>query len=232
MLIVLDPGHGGEDSGATGNGLTEKEINLTLAKLVQAELAAYQTAVLLTRDGDINVGLSARAELANKQHANFFLSLHVNAGGGSGFESYIHPRATAETENLRKIIHQGIARFYAGRGFADRGMKTADFAVLRETDMPAVLLENLFIDNPRDAACLADSAFLKALAGAVADSLAQALHLKRRSGWDPAAEIRRLQERGLISDLHDPGSTVTWGELAAVCNRLLDRMEHPGASGH
>lgn len=225
MRIVLDLGHGGQDSGAVGFGLQEKDVVLALGELVLSLLQNYQVEVIATRQSDVTVSLAARANLANNHRVDFICSLHVNAGGGSGFESYIHQDAYAETESLGSTLHREVARFYVDRGFPDRGQKRANFAVLRETTMPAILLENLFIDNPRDAAYLADPAFLKDLAGAIVSGLVKTLGLKRRSGWDPAGEIARLKERGLITGEHAPDAYVTWGELAAVLNRLLDRME-------
>lgn len=228
MLIVLDPGHGGKDPGAVAYALKEKDITLFLAQRAASFLSTYEAGVLLTRYGDEDVDLSARANVANQKQADFFCSLHVNAGGGTGFESYIHPAAAPRTEDLARTVHAELARFYLQRGFPDRGLKRANFAVLRETNMPAVLLENLFLDHPRDAAYLADGSFLEELAASLARALAKALGLKERSTWDPAGEVRRLKERGLITVEHDPHSPVTWGELATVMNRLLDRLGGKG----
>ncbi|WP_035106602.1 N-acetylmuramoyl-L-alanine amidase [Desulfovirgula thermocuniculi] len=228
MLIVLDPGHGGRDPGAVAYALKEKDITLVLAQRAAFLLSAYEAEVLLTRYGDDDVDLSARADLANQKQADFFCSLHVNAGGGTGFESYIHPAAAPRTKALAQVVHAELARFYLQRGLPDRGLKRANFAVLRETNMPAVLLENLFIDHPRDAAFLADGTFLQDLAASLAFALVKALGLKERSTWDPAGEIRRLKGRGLITVDHDPQAPVTWGELATVLNRVLDRFGERG----
>lgn len=225
MLIVIDPGHGGKDPGGTGFGLKEKDLTLKVARLLIDKLSGYQVEVVFTRAGDDTVSLGARAGLANSRGADFFCSLHVNAGGGTGFESYVHVAAPEGTEGLRAVLHEELMRYYGRFGFPDRGKKRANFAVLRETRMPAVLLENLFIDHPRDAAHLADPSFLDGLAGALAQALVKALHLQPEQKWDPAGEIARLKERGLIVGDHDPNSPVTWGEFATVLNRLLDRKE-------
>ncbi len=228
MLIVLDLGHGGRDPGAVGSGLQEKDVVLTLGLQVLSFLGEYEVRVIPTRTGDVYVSLEERVELANKNGADFFCSLHVNAGGGSGFESFIHPDASQKTQMIAAALHREVAAFYIQRGFPDRGLKRADLAVLRKTRMPAVLLENFFIDNPRDAACLADKACLRELARAIAGGMARVLGLKKRSSGDAAGEIERLRERGLIVGDHDPDAAVTWGELAAVLNRLLDRLEKEG----
>lgn len=231
MLIMIDPGHGGRDPGATGFGLKEKDLTLTMAKLLISKLSGYQVEILATRSDDVAVSLRDRARMANEHRVGFFCSLHVNAGGGTGFESYVHVDAPDETEALRSVIHEEMARYYSRFGFPDRGKKRARFTVLRETRMPAVLLENLFIDHPRDAASLADPRFLDGLAGALAGAMARALALAPKQQWDPAGEIARLKERGLIVDDHDPAAPVSWGEFAAVMNRLLDRIETGGQKG-
>lgn len=223
--LVIDPGHGGADPGASGFGLKEKDLTLQMARLLVDRLSNYQVEVILTRNSDVQVSLRERARIANEGGADFFCSLHINAGGGTGFESYVHVAAPEKTETLRAAIHEQLARFYGNRGFLDRGKKRADFAVLRETRMPAVLLENLFLDHPRDAASLADPAFLDDLAAALAAALVTALNIQPQPQWDPAGEIARLKERGLIVDDHDPVAPVNWGEFATVMNRLLDRIE-------
>ncbi|MHB1044327.1 MAG: N-acetylmuramoyl-L-alanine amidase [Eubacteriales bacterium] len=178
--MVLDPGHGGKDPGAVGNGLLEKDINLDLARRVAVKLSTREVEVTLTRSADIDLELSERADIANNLLADYFCSLHINAGGGTGFESYIHTNAASDTQNLRNIIHDKVAGFYNNAGFPDRGKKSANFAVLRETDMPAVLLENLFIDYSKDAAKLIDSSFLDGLAGAIASGLTEALTIPEK----------------------------------------------------
>lgn len=223
--LVIDPGHGGADPGASGFGLKEKELTLQMARLLVNRLTGCRVEVLLTRNSDVAVNLRERARIANEFGADFFCSLHVNAGGGTGFESYVHVAAPEKTAALQAVIHEQLASFYGNRGFPDRGKKRADFAVLRETRMPAVLLENLFLDHPRDAASLADPAFLDDLAAALATALVMALNIEPKPQWDPAGEIARLKERGLLVNDHDPDAPVSWGEFATVMNRLLDRIE-------
>ncbi|WP_066633028.1 N-acetylmuramoyl-L-alanine amidase [Desulfolucanica intricata] len=180
MKIVIDPGHGGADPGSVGNGLREKDLNLTVALRVNNLLKNYDVDVMLTRSGDQEVSLYERAAFANRNNADYFVSVHTNAGGGTGFESFIHTNAFDRTEKLRAIIHKQVADYYLVNGFPDRGKKQANFAVLRETNMPAVLLENLFIDNEKDAAALKDKKFLDGLADAIVQGLVSALNLKKR----------------------------------------------------
>lgn len=226
MLIVVDPGHGGKDPGACGNGLMEKDITLKLSQLIEAELKNYQVDVQMTRDRDVYVSLEERVRIANQKKADLFISLHVNAGGGTGFESYRDLAASAETIRYQNVIHEAV------KAIGDRGKKVASnprFYVLRHTDMPALLLENLFIDNKVDAVFLRDIGFLKRLAEAIGEGIVQALRLKPRfeskTVWDARLQIERLKERKIINNDHDPSAPITWGEFATVLNRMDEKGE-------
>ena len=162
VRIFIDPGHGGNDPGAVANGLEEKNITLDLALRLQALLEVDENVELqLSRSDDSDVGLSARAQLANDFGADYFVSIHVNAGGGTGFESFIYTSAPTETATYQTTVHQAIMQEI---DVTDRGEKTANFAVLRETIMPAILTENMFIDTASDAERLTDDAFLQSVA--------------------------------------------------------------------
>lgn len=177
---MLDPGHGGRDPGAVGNGLKEKDVNLEICKLTAYRLSFYEVEVILTRISDADLSLEERCNIANKIRADCFCSIHANAGGGTGFESYVYLNVPEKTENLRNAVHDTVARYYKNAGFVDRGKKRANFFVLRKTIMPAVLLENLFLDNCSDAEKLKDGSFLDGLAGAIAEGLAAALGMPLR----------------------------------------------------
>lgn len=184
VKIVLDPGHGGKDPGAVAHGMREADVNLDVARAAAAALRGKHGAeILLTREADEYVSLQARAERANAWGAELFLSIHTNAGGGQGFESYRHPAAAERTRDLHRAIHQELAEFFAGCDRQDRGMKEKNLHVLRETRMPAVLLECLFLDHPADAVLLACRDFRRDLGEAVAWAAATALGL----GAGPAA---------------------------------------------
>ncbi|WP_218915197.1 N-acetylmuramoyl-L-alanine amidase [Caldanaerobius polysaccharolyticus] len=192
MLVCLDPGHGGSDLGAISNGIYEKDITLKLAQKVKDNLTRkYVVDVLLTREKDEDVSLKDRADMANKAKANFFLSLHVNAGKGEGYEDYIYNSlsVTSKTAALREIVHSVLANFYAGYRCMDRGMKKANYYVLRETDMSAVLCENLFVDSAYDEKLLKDEAFIENLSRAYVEAIAMALNLSKKSSTLYAVQV-------------------------------------------
>ncbi|UTR13613.1 N-acetylmuramoyl-L-alanine amidase [Salipaludibacillus sp. LMS25] len=176
VRIFIDPGHGGSDSGAIGNGLVEKEIVLDIATRLRALLNVYQAVETnMSRDDDRFVSLSERANMANGWNADFFISIHANAGGGEGFESYIwNGDVPEQTITYQQIIHEAILDEIDA---LDRGMLTANFAVLRETAMSALLTENLFVDNERDAEKLRDDAFLERIARGHAIGIVSALNI-------------------------------------------------------
>jgi N-acetylmuramoyl-L-alanine amidase len=175
-LVWIDGGHGGKDSGAIGNGLMEKEIVLKLSLRVRDILLNDYTGVKvgMTRSTDVFYSLSQRADMANKAGAAFFLSIHVNAGGGTGYEDYIYSgcATNGETDKSRQKVHAAVAEVLKKYGIRDRGMKKANYAVLRETNMQAMLVETLFIDNVSDANHLKNASFLEDIAQAYAKGLA------------------------------------------------------------
>lgn len=156
--IWIDAGHGGKDSGASGNGLVEKNWVLTVAKQLQTELVKAGFEVGMTRTNDTFYELSDRAKKANSFKADLFISLHFNAGGGKGYEDYIYTSVPAATVEILKIIHKNIIAKVTKHGMNDRGMKKANFAVLRETAMDAILLEAGFCDS-NDALILEKKAY-------------------------------------------------------------------------
>jgi len=177
--------------------MEEATLASIIANRVQTKLAPYDVDVQIAPRTD---SLSERAKFANNLKADFFCSIHVNAGGGTGFESYVYNGASKATRQLQAIIHGAIVAYLAPLGIADRGQKPANFAVLRETNMPSILLENLFIDNTNDAARLKDDVFLDGLANEIAWGLVQALELQLKqppgtpATGDPTATLKQARE--------------------------------------
>ncbi len=159
--IVIDPGHGGTDPGGTGNGLQEKTIVLDVAtrfkSLLDADTADTRGGgswtALRTRTSDVYVSLSARASYSNNQGADRFMSIHSNAfsdPAANGTETFAYAEGGTGAA-LRNLVQ---AEMISAWGLTNRGNKTANFAVLRDTAAPAVLHELAFITNTRDAAKL------------------------------------------------------------------------------
>lgn len=179
VKIFIDPGHGDNDPGAVANGLKEKDLTLKIAKKIQSLLSEYErVSVKLSRITDVYLPLSERADLANKWGADYFISVHINSGGGTGFESYIYNGSVSSaTIAYQNVMHQEIMR--AIGNVKDRGKKRANFAVVRETKMPAILTENLFIDHSADASKLKSDSFLSQIAFGHVQGIVKAFGLKK-----------------------------------------------------
>lgn len=173
MKIVIDPGHSGPvEPGACAAGVRECDVVLAIAKLLADRLYEQGQEVLLTRTGDIGTdGLSFRAELANANGADAFVSIHANSAASPaahGTEVYCYPGS----EQGRRLAACLQARLVAELNTADRGVKEANFQVLRETDCPAALAEVAFLSNEADRALLTGYAGQLAAAVALAAGLA------------------------------------------------------------
>jgi len=150
ILIVLDPGHGGSATGAVGpTGLTEKQANLTQAKIAKAVLEQAGFSVLLTRDADRDLDLYERVRFACNKKADAFISLHYNSCGATGNpRTSRHIASYAWNEfglNLARAIHPYLA---SSTPVPDGGVRAASFAVCRNPVIPSCLLELDFITCP------------------------------------------------------------------------------------
>jgi len=197
VKIMLDAGHGGKDSGAVGNGLREKDLTLNIVKKIGNLLAEYEDVeVHYTRTDDRFLELSERAEIANRLKADYFISVHINAGGGTGFESYIYNgNVDAKTVAYQNVIHAEIMKVIGN--VTDRGKKRANYAVLRETHMPAILTENLFIDNANDAAKLKSEQFLLQVAHGHVQGIVKAFGLKKKAKPTPSQPQPKVSDKKL-----------------------------------
>ncbi|PUF85664.1 MULTISPECIES: N-acetylmuramoyl-L-alanine amidase [unclassified Geobacillus] len=197
VKLMIDPGHEGVeknlDPGAVANGLKEADLTLKIAKHIYDMLSEYEgVQVRMTRTGNQCLTLSQRAKMANDWGADFFLSIHINAGGGTGFESYVHPNANSATIAYQNVIHAEIMK--AIGDVRDRGKKRANYAVLRETKMPALLTENLFIDNANDAAKLKSDQFLQQIAYGHVIGLEKAFGLKKKAKPTPSQPQQKVSD--------------------------------------
>lgn len=163
--VCLDLGHGGYDPGAVGNGLREKDITLKIGNALAPLLVRNGIAVCMTRTGDyapghlenrLNDELKQRVKISDSYPAKLFVAIHVNAGGGTGEEVLV----CATGGNAEKAAKMMLNRVCAATGFYNRGIKVQHDYVLVNTDCPAILTENGFIDNPSDATKLKSSDFI------------------------------------------------------------------------
>ena len=176
QIIVIDPGHGGEDYGTKSilkPCVYEKTLTLRTAKLVYNFLLKKGYEVRLTRNKDIFIPLLERVRLANNCKAKLFVSIHYNAASNkqaSGIEVFYYKDVrdkirTFRSERLAKNI---LTKMIIATKAPSRGVKRGNFAVIRETTMPAVLVEAGFLTNRAEAIRLKDPNYLKFLAFSIA----------------------------------------------------------------
>lgn len=209
--IVLDPGHGGGDPGAGGEGgVKEKDVVLEITRLVKGFLEVKGYQAILTRSGDVFVPLRQRTGLANRDRADIFVSIHANAAFNNlarGTETFYYAPATDSSARKLALLENAVLKLEAGEGGEgeelnnpgegddnyrrrlvksiklarkiqeklaavspgpDRGVKAAEFYVLKYTEMPSVLVETGFISNHHEGSLLSDLDYQEKLAGAIA----------------------------------------------------------------
>jgi len=192
-VVALDPGHGGKDKGYHKGSVEEKKYTLLLARELRSQLERAGFSVVLTRDSDVRVALADRPAVAKRRGAHLFVSLHFNSTSvGSdtvrGAEVYCltppggrstsarvgvadtHPgsRFNDESVLLAFCIQRALVK---EAGLEDRGVRRAQFEVLRAAAMPAVLVEAGFMSHPDEGAKIRDSAYRRELARAVTSGL-------------------------------------------------------------
>lgn len=149
MKVCLDYGHGGRDLGACYGAKREADDVLAIGKIVAKHLRAKGVVVQETRKDDSFVSLASRCHIANKANYDYFISFHRNAYFpeiASGTEVYVHPNGSPKARRLASRLQACLVDF----GYRDRGVKKANFYVLRGTRAPALLVEIGFIDNSVD----------------------------------------------------------------------------------
>jgi N-acetylmuramoyl-L-alanine amidase len=191
FTIVLDPGHGGKDTGNHVGAHNEKTYTLLLAQELAGQLRAAGFKVLLTRTKDTFVELPVRPDIANRAHADLFVSLHFNATESgkaevSGSETYCITPVGAASSNAQGeganygatpanvsekksllLAYQVQRALVKNLGAEDRSVRRARFAVLREAEMPAILVESGYMTHPVEGKKIFDPAYRKQMAAAI-----------------------------------------------------------------
>ncbi|WP_042350752.1 N-acetylmuramoyl-L-alanine amidase [Bacillus massiliigorillae] len=186
MKIVIDAGHGYSTAGKRSpDGLQEYEINRSIASYARQFLESYQNIrIIFTHSDKQDVPLQTRVKTANSLQADCFVSIHSNAAGhgtewhsASGIETYIYNSASQKSRSLADKVQQNLI---IATGLKNRGVKTADFYVLRETKMPAILVECGFMTNSVEVKLLKSETYRKACGEAIAKAIAAEYHLQKK----------------------------------------------------
>jgi N-acetylmuramoyl-L-alanine amidase len=146
MKIFLSAGHGGSDPGAVANGLIEKNINLNVLLACKDVLERHNVDVVCSRTVDENDSVYDEVKEANNSGADIAFSIHTNAGGGDGFEAFYY----TSSEKGKKLAAL-CEKYMKEIGQNSRGCKSGNHLYfIKNTKMPAVLVENFFVDNVKD----------------------------------------------------------------------------------
>ncbi|MBD2665212.1 N-acetylmuramoyl-L-alanine amidase [Richelia sinica] len=177
VVVVIDPGHGGKDSGAPGlGGLLEKDVVLPIGSRIASILEQNGVQAVLTRDADFFVELQGRVDIANRVNATVFVSVHANSVDGrpdvNGLEVYYYDSGYGLAEVVRRNILQNIGTL------KDRGTRKARFYVLRKNSMPAILVETGYMTGREDNPRLGSREYQNRMAEAIASGILQ--YLKSR----------------------------------------------------
>jgi len=214
-LIVVDPGHGGFSTGAVGRGPTtvyEKDVALAIALKLRQSLEACGARVVMTRDKDVFISLSERTHIANSLGADLFVSIHNDSNGransASGTSTYYH-MSEPNCRALAQCVHREVK---AVTGLPSRGvlsdgtMYAHGFEVLRDTTMPAILVEVAYINNATDRRKLVDPDFQQRVADAICRGLRAYVEGTAQTASAPQAPVIPVQAASVRSGPPDgPG---------------------------
>jgi N-acetylmuramoyl-L-alanine amidase len=188
MKFVIDAGHGYNTPGKRSpSGMREYEFNRAAAQAAKKALLSYKnTEVFFTHSDQEDVSLKQRTDIANKMEADVFISIHANAFGNGwndagGVETYVYKTKPAPAVKLASTVQHTLI---SATGLVNRGVKAADFHVLRETRMTAILVECGFMTNKKEAAMLSSQQYRNTCGQAVAQALADHYGLVQKTGLE------------------------------------------------
>ncbi|MEL7431806.1 MAG: N-acetylmuramoyl-L-alanine amidase [Chlamydiota bacterium] len=178
MTIIIDPGHGGKNIGARQSQpyCEEKKICLITALLAKKHLQKLGYHVVLTRKSDVFVSLEKRVAIAKQSKGDLFVSVHYNASKNKrakGIEIFYYPskRSKKKTNKSKKLAEYVLLSVIKKTKAPSRGVKKGNFHVIRNTTMPAVLLEGGFISNVQERKKLRSKAYINKIAKALAEGI-------------------------------------------------------------
>jgi len=155
-IIVIDPGHGGNDNGAVANGVREANVNLAVGLKIRDKLLATGATVILTRSRDVSLELKARVDLAKATDADIFVSIHANSFPNQETSGVISFYQSGRPNNLAASIQEALVK---ESGAIDKGVRTENFYVMRENDITAALIEIGFLTNAPEALRLTNDVY-------------------------------------------------------------------------
>ena len=173
--VVLDAGHGGKDDGTVSGTAVEKDINLAIVFKIRQQLEANGFRVILTRDRDIYIGLKERIRVAEGKGADLFVSIHCNYFEGDGAVNGLECYYCQGSERGRHYADTMIGEMEKKNRIVTRNAKPAEYYVLKNTKLPAVLVETGYLSNEGERRLLVSDDYQKALAEELSKGIMQGL---------------------------------------------------------
>ncbi|MBC8015378.1 MAG: N-acetylmuramoyl-L-alanine amidase [Sporomusaceae bacterium] len=167
-IIVIDPGHGGNDNGAIANGVREANVNLAVGLKIRDKLLATGATVILTRSRDESLALKDRVDIANAADADIFVSIHANTFSNSETAGAISFYQSGRPNNLAAAIQEALIK---ESGATDKRVRPANFYVMRENYITAALIEIGFLTNAPEALRLTDNAYQEKVAEGISKGI-------------------------------------------------------------
>jgi N-acetylmuramoyl-L-alanine amidase len=180
-VIFVDPGHGGRDPGAVGNGIQEKAVVLSMSLKLGQALQSMGYTVYYARTNDVEIDLEPRVAFAQRVNADVFVSIHANSlesrnSSVNGVETF-HARNSTVGRELASYVQSQIISATSAN---NRGVKAAGFYVIARTSMPAILVETGFVTSPTEARNLSNPNYQKQMADAIARGIDQFMRVRGR----------------------------------------------------
>lgn len=233
MKVCIDPGHGGKDPGAVGNGYYEKNLTLSVSLVLKKYLENNGIETVMTRESDVTLTDDLRIEKIKSSNADICLSVHFNASNGKakGSET-IYQIGNENSKKLAEIILEelgnlGLKKRRAFTKASNSNPKLDYYFILRRTrPMTAVIVECLFIDNDEDVSFLKKGEALEKLAEAIGNGVLKYFGVNNKQEHWSKPYFDHLYEIGLLHDPHSPEDVPTWGELAAMISRTIEYLSN------
>ncbi|MFS1513906.1 N-acetylmuramoyl-L-alanine amidase [Chengkuizengella sp. SCS-71B] len=252
--IAIDAGHGPETKGkrSPDESLREFQFNEVVAYLVKNQLKTYEgVEIIFTHEKHFDVPLQERTRKANKWQADLFLSIHANAYGSdwnnvSGIETFVHTSQPKSATRLANAVQKRLVQVTKRK---NRGVKSADFHVLRESNMTAILVECEFMTCKESCELLKSTYYRRLCAEAIVQGIVDTYSLQKKEKhdnenreiesstlfqdvdtfrWSHSA-IEQMAKKGLMNGYKDglfrPSNPVTREELAVVLSRIMRKEE-------
>ena len=216
--VFIDPGHGGYDNGAVQNGVLEDEINLQISQKIEAKLKAKGVQVKMSRYDDTYLSLTDRTRMANNWGSDIFVSIHQNSATSSsanGIETYYY----SQRQDSKELASEIQTDLIQSTNAVNRGVKTANYAVIKTASMSSSLVECGFVSNPTEAKNLSSSSYQDKVAEGIVNGIMEYLE-----------ENVILNNSGGNTNNNNSGNTTTTQSGTIKVNGVLNVRSGAGTS--